>query len=1738
MYLLGQKLLRDMLSKLAQKYTPTLYRKFMYFSPGFRKITTAYLLVLAIVIGFFALGFFAKIVALPPEITLETQEDLTYFPIDGTLTLKSSTPLQKKSFRAHFTIEPEAEYQITFNSTVTKATITFTKHLSKGTAYTVKLTPGLKSVTGRQTTYEEKFVLNTVDEFEVIRTDPPHQSQYVNIHKHLNITFNYEIARIQKEHLTITPKVEGELKILPNDKKLVFFMPKDRYEYDTVYTVTLLPGILSKFGETLEQPYSFEFKTEEDPSKPSLGFSIGNAYRSKLIPLSFYGEPKINLEANQVTGKSVTYTLYKATLNDLLVYFTYKREEQNSYYREEFNYQIDLGKLTKITAWEGNVSDREIVLPIKEIGIFFLRAEVADIKAESFITVNKRALMVKKAPNRLLFWSVDLAISRSEHFVPITLYNMAHSPTVIDTKTTDENGLGEFETSQRVDFAVGRFRSDKEEDSVVPIEIPNALNWGLRNWYGYGWGYYGGEYSASPRHGYKIFAFTDRPIYKPGDTVYFKGIIRRDDDALYKNLKPAEEVTVKIKTHNKELFEQKYKVGETNSFFGEYKLTQDQETGSFYLYVIPPGESGEDYYYYATSFTVATYRKQEYEIFVDTDRLEYVSGDTIKAKIWGNYLFGQPLSGVKVKYTVYANPFWEERSFSKEDLENSLSYTTYWGDKVGESEVTLNENGQAEVGILADIGKFEESQIFVINAEVKDISENEAVTFKNVIVHKAKFNIFFEGGSYSLQKGQGFKTDILILDHNDLPQPNQSFKYEIKHTIWLQKTIEEQKYPQWVKQENTVETSSSKTDDEGNYHLSYQPKKAGSYTLTVTSRDTRGNTAKASRSFWVTDEELPKYYYSEQQKNIILTSNKDIYNIGETATISVDILSREIDALLTLERGNIYEYRIIDLPEASSTLLIPILAEHSPNIYVSVSTFMGSEYISEKIELEVPANHKELTVKIETDKTRYQPGEDTSFNITTLDHKGQGVSADVSLSLVDKAIYYLKKDRTPDIFPYFYQRRLNEIDSSHSFVGIGDFGGGGGGGGNGGVTREIFADTAYWEAKITTDKVGKATVKVTLPHNLTTWVATSYAATTDTKVGEQTQEILVTKYVVVRPITPRFLTNEDNLDVRAVVSNFTAKEELFEVKLEAEGVQITGANSKQIKLQPNESKIQSWKLSVPRDSKDAKLTFFAQGVLNTSESDKVIVTLPVHHFGYKKTSQKAGEGAVEFKVGTSDSADPENSTYTLYLSPTYGGTITEALEYLAGYPYGCVEQTMSRFYPSVLTSKNYKFLGINKPKLLEKLPDMVKEGVKHLGKLQSGDGGWGWWAQNESDPLTTAYVLLGLTEAKDAGFEIPNEMLDETIEFLDKHQSAEENIRPFVHYVLSFYNRGDIQKLKELNRPQLKSFALAYYVLAAERLEDKDLAEKTLDILKSRSISVGEDMVYWSAEAENKYMGSSYSTTALAIQALVIVEPDSELTEKAIRWLMKNQTGNYWHSTFSTTQVIKSLIGYLKLTEELSANYTFKVFLDGKVLKNGTVNNGNIRNGIEPVVIPSPDIKKDSTLKIEKTGTGKLYYSHLASEFIVLKTTPAESQGLQVERIYRDQTSKEKSSFKVGDLVLVEIKVKILGDSSYHAVIVDPLPSGFEAVNTNLDNVSKSTWDYAQPSYKKDYRWVSQKDLRDEKANLFIYSLSTGENKFMYLARAIAPGKFYASPTSAELMYSPEIHGRGNGTHITITEAP
>lgn len=717
-------------------------------------------------------------------------------------------------------------------------------------------------------------------------------------------------------------------------------------------------------------------------------------------------------------------------------------------------------------------------------------------------------------------------------------------------------------------------------------------------------------------------------------------------------------------------------------------------------------------------------------------------------------------------------------------------------------------------------------------------------------------------------------------------------------------------------------------------------------------------------------------------------------------------------------------------------------------------------------------------------------------------------------------------------------------------------------------TRSDFRDAILWSPTVTTDENGYATVSVKFPDNLTTWRITSRVITDDTKVGQQVNTVLTRKDLLVRMETPRFLQQNDEVTISTIVHNYLETDKETKLSLKVENLEMLGDSKEQIfTMGKNEEKRIDWKIKVTNPTGFAKLTASA---LTNEESDAVEMKVPLQPHGLQLANYQAMDIAdiekSDYKfVNIPEYTDLRSTKLTLNVAPSLASTMLTALDGLVGYPYGCVEQTMSRFLPTVIVANTFKDLNAPISEATQKdLPKMVEAGYNRLYSMQHYDGGWGWWTNDQSQPFMTAYVVYGLTLGEKAGYPVRKDVYKKGITAIKsqlKNNTLDAPTRAYLLYSLSYADGTDTKLFEEqfeiLSKAEdLNDYSIALLSMAARNVGNEQITKMYNERLIKDVKDMGESGAYWGGQIfKYTWQDDKTQTTAMAVKALV-ADPQSlkdnpELLNKAIRWLMQQRQGGGWWNTQSTAFIIYAMVDYLKTSKELEPDYSIKISVNGEELLNKRMTKADIFEKDLKFVIDGSKLKVgQNDIKIEKSGAGKVYIASDLRYYTTEELIQPRENGFRVTKEYfklekytkynDDNIIYRKRYFdgnvKSGDEILVKVRVEAKENNMQYFMLEDPIPSGCEVIKDDWAYTIEDEKDYQGWSYYWWRWWYADKDIRDNRVSFFATYLYGDTYEFTYIMRAQIPGKYNVLPATGMLMYYPDVRGSSEELKIEITD--
>jgi uncharacterized protein YfaS (alpha-2-macroglobulin family) len=1382
-------------------------------------------------------------------------------------------------------------------------------------------------------------------------------------------------------------------------------------------------------------------------------------------------------------------------------------------------------------------SDRQD-LPVEsqQAGVYLIEATDGELKAYTVVIVSQTALITKVSEGELFGFLVDRKSGAPVSGAKVTYWadKKAATPSV-----TDDQGVIDLKLQGQARPQQVRMIAVHGDD--VAVVTPQSYLFGERDRNGLG------------------YVFTDRPVYRPGHTVHIKAVLRQRNGEQLRVPEKREVSAVIYAADNKQALTKKLALSAMGTANFDFVVPSDAALG-YYRVEIDNGNAGYG------SFYVEEYKKPEYQVKVTTDKQHYLQGESIKATIEARYYFGEPVANAKVVYVVHTSRHWNwESDFEGEGYEGDEgdmgggegdeddsggSDYMYGATQEQEQEGKLDADGKLVVTLPTRVNDKKFDLNYRIEARVTDAASREISGHNMVLATYGSYWVGIQSEKYLYAKGETPRFIITSKNYENKPI-SAAFKVQIQQWSWNQGRSNQE----------TIEEREGTTGPDGTTTIQWPTNRSGSFHVKVISHTPENRDVEADTYLWLPGEEVHWWWGGNERKLQVIADKKN-YQPGDVAHMMVMSPVENAHLLITAEGRSIQSHQVVTGSGTSASFDVPITSAMSPNIFINAVMVSENEIYQGAKELKVPPVEKRLQIEITPSKPQFQPGEKASYDVVTKDSNGKPVQAELAVGVVDDAIYAVRPDTSGDLVDAFYQRnyRMYNIESSLTFYFHGEAGEKSpllarlrglhssrlaqlkpGSDLVQPKVRKAFPDTAFWAPTVTTDAGGHARVSLDFPDSLTTWRTTVRAITADTRAGSEINRVIVRKNLMVRLAVPRFFRQGDEVTISTIVHNYLANIKTAKVSLEVTGLQLTDAGARDLTIpSKGEAKV-DWHVKASQIG-DAKLLAKA---LTNEESDAMELTLPVEAFGVRQIMAHAGSIVAE--SGSQKAAfqfpqsDPLSHSIDVSLSPSVAGSMLSALDYLTNYPYGCTEQTMSSFLPNIVVGDLLRQLNMKSDVNEEELRKKIRAGSERLYDFQHQDGGWGWWKDDESHTFMTAYVVAGLAQAKNSGYDINEDNVRRGQEWLraklKDHPNMIADLQAYVTYALAVSGDRDHEALDAMweKRDKLTPQGLAHAGLALQLAGDARAEQAASDLEKQAK---QDDMeAYW--VAQNDYLldieshDDSAAATATALKLLSLRHPESPLLPKAALWLVNHRDeGWWWESTKQTAMVLYGLTDYLRVSKELSPDFSVQVLLNGKQL--ATKKFGATDLSATPFAIKldaSQLANPNDELEVRKTGKGRVYWSTQARYFSTArKDYQSASLSLSIARDYfklRPETTTNSDGVKKivyaldplngsvqsGDIIAVHIT--LTGADWKYLLIEDPIPAGVELLERDdlYELKEKPRW----------WGWYwTRREFHDDRA-AFFEEYFHDKHDYYYLLKVVNPGVFQVSPALAQPMYQPSV---------------
>lgn len=936
-----------------------------------------------------------------------------------------------------------------------------------------------------------------------------------------------------------------------------------------------------------------------------------------------------------------------------------------------------------IAAGQGNVH-----LPLGRLkpGLYLVEAVAGQHRAATLLFVGDTLAVSKVSGQQMLVWTARRTDGAA---VPGTQVWWSDGVGVLQRGVSDAEGLTRFARSApEQTYLFG-------QDAAGGVFISENF-------------YYDSEIYAA-----KVYAVTDRPLYRPGDQVQLKVTGREFKNARDSvPLKDAPLALSVLDPAGQVIHTQTLRFASPQGADGAFWLPANAPAGGYELRMTLGADS------YSAAFRVADYRKPHFEIAWLPGKPDFKTGEPVTGQLQLHYPDGKPVAGARIGLTARAQRL--------SMVEGELDYSGAFPLKLTQAELTTNSDGRANFSLPAAT----EPSRYVLTALATDGAAYRVRTSQELLIERG-------ASSWRLQAERAFSA------------PGAPVRFAISPSARLQAGGDATPPTrwEWLRQENR-ETAQGALADPRSLTLAFA--KPGSYTLRL--RDAQGRITAATSHF-VSGDGL-----QAPAGQILLVADQPRYAVGATAQVLVTFPEAVDHALVTLERERVEQTALLGratpwlrserVQPTQWRLTVPITEAMSPNMTLSVAYVKGGEMVFENLGLLVA--QPRVALQLRSDKPVYKPGETVTLDVTaTL--AGQPVAADVALGVVDEMIYVLQPEIAPPIDAFYFHPRRNNVRTgvSQSFIGY-DL-----------ATRALGTlparrqvqeravkmlerprrdaiDTALWAPRLRTDDQGRARVRFVMPDALTRWRITARAIVpANGAVGQQVGWLRSDQPFYAKWAAPDWRRSGDAADATVALFNQTGQDARVQWQAQGAGLDLKGEAT----LKPGASFVTlPWR----GEGAPGALTFtLTQGGKPLDRLATPLRTLPVAWRSPRELTLNVGSGSAALAL-PADASDVRVS----FAADTYSAHLARVADQLMAFPYGCVEQTASRMIP---LAQALQALTPAQQSLAPQLAQRLGGARLALAQMATPEAQFGWWGRGmAADALMTTYAYYADWQAGEA----------------------------------------------------------------------------------------------------------------------------------------------------------------------------------------------------------------------------------------------------------------------------------------------------------------------------------------------------------------------------------------------------
>lgn len=1471
------------------------------------------------------------------------------------------------------------------------------------------------------------------------------------------------------------------------------------------YLVTLKKGLPAGAAGILEKDLMrsvwFPDKTKSQRFVFEGGFLSPNNILK--IPIQTYNTNEVKVLINR---------LYASNIVEYVLQGTYYMNDMLAQGLPEIDVKINNKKNEAVET----LLDLNRFIPDNKIGVFSLGIKGSDywISDQTILVITDLGVSVRMSDNKAFVWVTSLSSAEPVKDAKLSLYTDRRQK--IGEGMTNEKGLASFELkSFPKSENPGLLVVSKGDDLSFVSFCENNVDRFKE----------GNQGRPYLNKGYEVFVYTDRNLYRAGETVKVSATIR---DSQF-SVPPSLPLTLSLRKPNrKEMLNQNCITNNEGITTSEINIPENSPSGIYRVQFFIPGT---DQVLGETSFQVSDFLPQTLRLKVQFPEEPLYIQENIQVNAHVEHLFGEPAKGLtsacRVRYEsgAFKHPEYGNYKFGDE----RVSYSTQ---SVELPEQTLDDKGNTVFVLPAP--NISTSGIYngSIEIEAREKGGRALIEKSEKMFHIWDSYIGVQSFKETPVAGENIRFHIVnVQADGELEKadaPVTAYLYKVNYYNLLKQMGGGRLQYEWTRQEEEFSHQSINLK-EGNADILFPVTEAGNYRLLIDSQ----KDCPLTYDFFIQGKEA-KWTTADPDK-LSLKLDKKKYKPGESVKLSI-FSPFDGNALVCIEKDSVLDSRIIKIHEGKGETEWIASESWRPNVYATVTLIRPvrpeddwqPHRASGQITLEMDSSDRSLNVQIETLKES-SPKKELEVNITVEKEGTPLKDSSVILFLVDEGVLSIKKFKTPSPWDYFYSLRCLDI-KEYDFYSrltpvfekwkyINETAPGGGEGadiGDARITSPLASRKAVtpvlWQGPFTTDENGKIQFRCALPEFIGE-LRVMAIAVSGNQFGSAEAALTVKNPLMARISWPRFLSAGDTCALPVTLFNKSPQSGNVSINCDIKGPVLLKEKMESVSINSGEEKT----IFIPMEAQNIGNAAFSfslkMGALEYNES----VEIPVRpSSGFLKKIQSWVLNPGETKEIVIDSSSVPN---TFKGNLTVGGNslieLTSSLNSLLDYPYGCLEQTISKLFPLIYL-KDWVSESDSGIILSEDIEQLFSEGLIRLTMMQTYGSGFGMWpGTTEPDPFASIYAADFLVEARKGGYDTGSlyanslQYLKNQLQFWITYEN-ENSQYPFLQeaayasYVLAKAGETPYswittleEKISELENKGKTVSTTVYFYLAGAFLASGEI--------KEAEKWIGENRVLIAGNKPEGFLNSQVRELALQLSLLLDINPQSEQIPGIVEKLKSYAVNGSFGSTQDNAFAVMALGKYAR---KFPSNALIKGLIKGP-------------DGIEKEFDTQKGLKLDDlvegghyTITLNSAQDKALGYVFLNTQGIPQKEITEEKDSgliLRRELFESDGVTPAKADALVqGKLYQIRYTLQSQRTLS-NMLLLDLLPAGLEIENPDLGAAALAQ----KGGHSLN---IVHREMKDDRLVLF-FSASNPYNEYRYLVRAVTQGDFIWPASEASCMY-------------------